>query len=56
MHARTHKKKFTNHKGSRPLRSRHHVVWDPQSEGFVVVLIRVFFPPDLKLPNRAPAC
>lgn len=45
------RKGFTNHICSGPLRSRHHVVRDPQSEGLIVVLIRVFLPPDLKLPN-----
>lgn len=34
----------------------NRVVRDPQSEGFIVVLVRVLLPPDLKLPDRTPSC
>lgn len=47
---------YTNHERSGPLGPWHHVVRDPQSEGLVVVLIRIFLPPDLKLPDGSPAC
>lgn len=50
------RKQFTNHKCSSSFWSRHHVLWDSKCESLIVVVIRVFLPPNLELPYWAPAC